>query len=268
MKIEIRPPSNTLIITNVSDEVLNEPQEFIKFLSQDHKYCIQLISLIKFGRIILVCESKDIAIEVKNRINKSSQWCHFKISFSIRDNDYVTSHPTLCPNQDHDEIEDIVNSLNLTSDDATIDYLELPLDLGSRRFLISPPRSPPPDWDHWDRVEEGPNEKPIYSSEDISHLLWQKLGGMDSSIVRKYQHEDENGHGHAHVHVHDQVDEESSIQKDDEEVDIKIKPEVLFEGLQEGVPAIIIDPAKLLPRKNKSGSSVIPKTAIPPREFE
>lgn len=231
-----RAPSNTLIVTNVDDHTLSHPEEFIGFLVQNHKNCIQLISLIKFGRIILVCEDKYVAINVKESLLESSEWSNLKISYSIRDNEYF-------------------NLLSGTEDDdgaIPMDYLELPLEVGSKRFLISPPRSPPPDWDQWDKVEEGPNRKAIYSPEDVSHLLWQKLGGMDSSIVRKYQEE--------------QLEDDDSFynQHRDNEVDIKTHREVLFEGLDDGIPAIIIDSDQSVPRKTKTPPASIPKTALPP----
>lgn len=82
----------------------------------------------------------------------------------------------------------------------------------------------PHDWDHWDKLEEGPNEKAIYSPEDLSSLLWERLGG---NMVRKYQ-DDSN----------------------------QVREEVLYN--EEGVPAIVLDKSE-----NEVLEEKLPKTSMP-----
>lgn len=82
----------------------------------------------------------------------------------------------------------------------------------------------PHDWDHWDKLEEGPNEKAIYSPEDLSSLLWERLG---DNMVRKYQ-DDSN----------------------------QVREEVLYN--EEGVPAIVLDKSE-----NDVLEEKLPKTSMP-----
>lgn len=237
MTSSVRPATNSLILTNVLDEILHDPHELIMDLAQRHEYCIELTSLTKFGRIILVFESSTAATEVMGLLHRSSKWQDINVTYSIRDNEFGKSTmKSIFIN-----FEELSVLLNSDENNRMIDYLQLPLDAESKRFLISPPLSPPPGWDHWDKVEEGPHNGPMM--EDISRLLWEKLGGNDSSMVRKFQNE--------------------NIEPDDEgHVDLSVKPEVLFEGLDEGVPAIIIDPSSTVPLKNKQHKP-LPKTAFP-----
>jgi hypothetical protein len=205
-------------------------------LAQRHEYCIELTSLPKFGRIILVCESSTAATEVMGLLRRSPKWNGIDVSYSIRDNEFgKTSMKSISIN-----IEELATLLDI-EDNRMIDYLQLPLDAESKRFLISPPLSPPPGWDHWEKVEEGPHNGSMI--QDISRLLWEKLGGNDSSIVRRFQNE--------------------SIEPEDEgHVDLSIKPEVLFEGLDDGVPAIIIDPSSTDTSQIKQHKP-LPKTVFP-----
>lgn len=225
----IRNPTNTLILTNVASGTLNDPSPLVEFLSKKN-YTIELVALPKFGRILVICDITENSQEVLQSLKLSSEWGYLGITYSIRDN--------------HWSILDSDADLFASKVDSK-DYLELPLEDGSRRFLISPPLSPPAEWDHWDRVEEGPNSKSVYSPQDLSHLLWERLGGLQSSDVRKYQDED--------------------IEENEYEIrDMKTEPEVLFEDIDNGVPAIVLDTVN---NKNKSDAlskKPIAKTSIPP----
>lgn len=219
-----RSPTNTLILTNTGDELLSSPQPLMGFLAHD-KEPAELVALPKFGRLLLVCESPAAAAHVKALL-KASEWSYLRVSYSIKDNDMTTlEQPQLVTQQ--------------------MDYLELPLDIGSRRFLISPPLSPPAEWCHWDKVEDGPNKEAVHAPEELSHLLWERLGGFESSNVRKYNGEsdDEDQYG--------------------DNVDIQSAPEVLFEDIDNGVPAIVLDTVK---NRNKKVLVPIAKTAMPPMD--
>ena len=225
----IRNPTNTLILTNLGSGILNDPSPLVEFLSKKN-YTIELVALPKFGRILVICDITETSQEVLLSLKHSSEWADLGITYSIRDN--------------HWSILGSDADLFASKADSK-DYLELPLEDGSRRFLISPPLSPPAEWDHWDKVEDGPNAKSVYSPQDLSHLLWERLGGLQSSDVRKYQDEE--------------------IEENEYEIrDMKTEPEVLFEDIDNGVPAIVLDTVN---NKNKSDAlskKPIAKTSIPP----
>lgn len=208
----MKGPTNTLILTNVLEGVLQNPQPLIEFLSQSN-FVIELVSLTKFQRILVICENVLEALDIKRMIEKANSWNGLKISFSMKDNEFGKD-------MDHFVGGDHV------------DYLELPLESGSRRFLISPPESPAPGWDQWNKVEEGPNKTSVYSPEELSHLLWERLGGFDSTKVKKYTQP--------------------------EEVDIYRKPEILFQDIDNGVPAIMLDSVGGEARGAKFGKTMMP----------
>lgn len=225
-----RNPTNTLILTQVDGGLLQNPTPLLEYLSTNG-YIMELVALPKFQRILLICESSVVAQAINESL-KSSQW-NFKVTYSIKDNHLaITDHPELLPTED------------------TILYLELPSEDGSKRFLISPPLSPPPEWDHWDKVEDGPHSKSVYSPQELSHLLWERLGGFDSSDFRKYQGEDDPVEG--------------------EETVVASEPEVLFKDIDNGVPAIVLDTMSNREKRpsvtNSAFKSSIPKTSMPPLE--
>lgn len=219
-----RSPTNTLILTNTGDELLNRPQPLMGFLARD-KAPAELVALPKFGRLLLVCESAAAAVNVRALL-KASEWSYLRISYSLHDNHMTTL----------DESQLVMEE---------VEYLELPLDVGSRRFLISPPLSPPAEWSHWDKVEEGPNKESVHAPEELSHLLWERLGGFGSSNVRKY---------------HGESDDEDD---DDDGIDLQAAPEVLFEDINNGVPAIVLDTVK---NRNMKPSARIGRTPMPPMD--
>lgn len=51
-----RKPTNTLIITNIDDSLLSNPEPIISLLG-DQPYMIELIVLMKFKRILLYCQT-------------------------------------------------------------------------------------------------------------------------------------------------------------------------------------------------------------------
>lgn len=225
----MKEPTNSLILRNLDPELLNDTRKLVQLISMRH-FNVELVSLPKFGRVIIICSSSQVAAELRDYLQEGLGQ-RAKISYSMRDNTLRLLDDGLWA---------------LTSQDT--EYLELPLEDGSRRFLILPPLSPQNEWDDFDKAEEGPNKKSIYSPSELSHLLWDRLGGFDSSHVRRFQ-DDESG-------------SDSQAEEDPGEacVDISKQPEVLFENIDNGVPAIILDKV----RNREANKRVIPKTAIPP----
>lgn len=215
-----RQPTNTLIITRLCPEILSNTNSIVDLLAS-RNYNVELVALPKFERYIVICPSATVATHVRDFL-KDSLPPHTIISFSIKDNALGILHDDLWCLQD------------------TTTYLELPLQEGSRRFLISPPLSPHSEWEDFGKEEEGPNKKAVYSAEELSHLLWDRFGGFDSSHVRKfYADEDE----------------------DDQSIDISDKPHILFEDISNGVPAIVLDSVT---NQARTSTKPLPKTALPP----
>ncbi|EGV60094.1 hypothetical protein CANTEDRAFT_126964 [Yamadazyma tenuis ATCC 10573] len=209
----VRFPTNTLIITQVSDAFLDDPNELVKFLAS-HNITCELVSLRRFGRILLICDDHQVSQSIRQLLQNSPQWSHLAVTFSLQDNELTSGR----------EVSE------------KMDYLELPAQDGSRRFLISPPLSPPPEWDHWDKVEEGPHRTAMTNPEELSHLLWERLGGVNSTEVRRFQAEDTR--------------------------DLKIEPQVVFEDIDNDVPAILLDRVDY---EQPSGpSKPVFKTSLPP----
>ncbi|KAI3407119.1 hypothetical protein KGF56_000107 [Candida oxycetoniae] len=216
----MRRPTNSLILTNLEEKVLENPQELIDFLCEDEDYIVEFICLCKLSRIVLICETSSIAQSIKQKIGNDMRWRYIKVSFSMKDNAFDVSKQDLEVGRREDK-----------------NYLELPHDLDVKRFLISPPMSPRSGWDNWNKTEEGPNEKAIYSPEELSEILWERLGGEESKLVRRYN--------------------ETSR----ETINYEIERELLFEGIENGVPAIVLDSVgKCEVEEN------MPKTSMPPVE--
>lgn len=197
-----RPATNSIILTQVDDY---DP----RLIPFPDAVPIEVVALPKFGRMIVICPDSTVATTVKDTLTEQG----YRASFSLQDNKYT--------------------SLDGYDVGPDVEYLELPLEAGSRRFLISPPRSPPAEWNHWDTEEELPNPVP-YLSQDLSHLLWEKLGG---GKVQKI-------HG----------------DNDSDDTNTNVTTEVLLEQRQ-GVPAIIIDSDDHVVKDNKR--SHLPKTSLP-----
>lgn len=218
-----RQPTNTIIVSRLTGALKNDPNVLVELLAAEGLK-VELISLPKFERYIIICGTPALAIYVRDYLaSKLEKGVSF--SFSIKDN-----HLQL--------LED--ESWTLKADDTQ--FLELPLEEGSKRFLILPPLSPQNEWDDYDKVEDGPNEKAIYSPEELSHLLWDRFGGFESSHVRRYQ-------------------EDESDEEEVELLDIKQQPEVLFENIDNGVPAIVVDSVR---NQKSRRTPPLPKTAMPP----
>ena len=66
-----RKPTNTLIITNIDDSLLSNPEPIISLLG-DQPYMIELIVLMKFKRILLYCQTSKIATKTKTFL--LNQW--------------------------------------------------------------------------------------------------------------------------------------------------------------------------------------------------
>lgn len=234
-KSSSRSPTNTLILTNVSEEVLKDPSLLVNFLSHK-KHLIELVALERLQRIIIICETSITATEIAEYIAQSPQWHNIRISYSLKGNQYTRLNREVWDKDLQQEK----------------DYLELPAEIASKRFLISPPLSPPAEWDLWDKVEEGPNQQTIHSPEDISHLLWERFGGFESSDVKK-------------VYPGSSDQEESKADSP-----AKYEPAVLFKDIDNGVPAIVLDSAQNeSPEIAKNQPSrTLGKTSMPPADSE
>jgi hypothetical protein len=136
--------SNTLILTGLTDEKLNS-NAFIHSLQQvlltrqAPTQATQFIILKSFHRILIIFETHETSTQFRDIYRAIGLTEGFSCGFSL--NDY-SSH------------------LN--------NYLELPSN--SRMFLISPPASPPVDF-NYDATEEDPNKLQIYTHEDIQEML-------------------------------------------------------------------------------------------------
>lgn len=180
-----------------------------------HNHIVELIALPRFQRLLVICENTRVSAQIAALLQQDFG---FGVSYSIRDVPLaVTAGPQYAENDK--------------------DYLELPLEDGSRRFLISPPLSPPAEWDHWDKVEEGPNQQAVHSPQELSHLLWERLGSTSSNQVRRL-------HGQSAP------------------VDLDIEPMLLFENIDNGVPAIILDSAEN--EQPKTQGITVARTPMPP----
>lgn len=251
----MRQPTNTLILTELDSSLLNNPSNLLEYISQHNNNLIELIVLIKFSRILIICESSSIATDILNLL-KSSPF-NIRISYSLRDNKFNLNQSDLT-----------INHL-----DQDMQYLELPSEAGSRRFLISPPLSPPAEWDHWDKVEEGPNQKTLYSPEELSHLLWERLGGFDSEFVRRFQGDEgiDQG-GDLITNNGNNGISKRKVKLPSTAINIKREPELLFQDIKEnGVPAIILDTTNNADIEYEDTTTTLirpptplPKTSLPP----
>lgn len=218
-----RAPTNSLVIYRLDSHLLTDPGYLARLLAS-RNFNLELVHLPKFLRYILVCASSTVATEVKKYL-ESTLGTKAVVDYCIKDNPSLT----------------LQNDLWCLDSDR-LDYLELPLEEGTRRFLILPPLSPHTEWDDYHKTEDGPNKQSVYSPEELSHLLWDRLGGFDSTRVRKF-------------HLEDSDDEP----EDGEQcLDIS-NPQVLFENIDKDVPAIVVDSVK-----NQGPRKIMPKTALPP----
>lgn len=230
-----RTATNSLILTNLESD-LKSPQSVAKLLASKAIQA-ELVYLPRFERYIVICPSIKISEETKQFLEETMGE-KARVSFSLRDN------PLSLPRDD---------SWALKSGPEEMDFLELPLEEGSKRFLILPPLSPQSEWDDFNKVEDGPNKKAIYSPDELAHLLWDRLGGFQSPQVRRFQDDD----GEVKP-----LEEWSSDKKKFPVYDMVTEKSVIFEDLPAGVPAIVVD--KVINR-DPSPKKTIPKTAIPPK---
>lgn len=219
-----RQPTNSLILTKLDPRLVDDPDS-VAVLLASRSFNVELVFLRKFLRFIIVCASPLVASIVREFLS-AELGSKAQVGYSIRDNTLRL-------------LEDQLWALQAEKQD----YLELPLEEGSRRFLILPPLSPQSEWDDYHKEEDGPNTKAVHSPDELSHLLWDRLGGFDSGVVRRF---------------HLDSDDESEA---DEEVDIAAQPQLLFEDIENGVPAIVVDSVSNQGKKIKGR---LPKTAIPP----
>ncbi|WPK25607.1 hypothetical protein PUMCH_002928 [Australozyma saopauloensis] len=224
-----RTKTNSLILSDLQGSIASDPQEVAKALA-DAGFQSELVFLPRFKRYIVICLTKDMSEKAKHFLEQQFEGAA-KVSYSLRDN------PLLMP-------FDGTWALKL----ETTDYLELPLEEGSKRFLILPPLSPQSEWDDYGKTEEGPNKKAIYSPDELAHLLWDRLGGFESTQVRRFEVEEER--------PEDVLATEKPI------FDIAGLEEILFEDIPAGLPAIVVDKVS---NRAPQIRRAMPKTAIPPK---
>lgn len=231
-----RTPTNSLIVSRLDSSLINNPTVIADLLASKN-FQVELVFLPKFARYIVICSTSLVASQIREFLHENLQG-KAQVTFSIKDNFLPI-------------LEDHLWLLQTEDGDST-SYLELPLEDGSRKFLISPPLSPHSEWDDYNKAEDGPNTKLIYSPAELSHLLWDRFGGFDSGRVRRFELSD------------DENDEEKSNEDlsvlEKEYLDISEQPHVLFENIDNGVPAIVVDSVR---NQRKSGIP-LPKTAMPP----
>lgn len=216
-----RPATNTLIVTKLSEDI-KDPAVLAHLLGSK-ELNVELVHLPKFDRYIIICASATLASFVRDYL-QSALPKSVHIGFSIRDNDLS-----------------FLGDQNWALEQGQSDYLELPSEEGSRRFLILPPLSPQTEWNDYNKVEDGPHPKAVYSPEELSHLLWDRFGGFDSSRVKRFQ-------------------DESEDEDDEDTIDISSQPQILFENIDNGVPAIVVDSV----RNQQGKPKPMPKTTMPP----
>lgn len=206
-------------------------------LIASHNLPVELVFLPRFQRYIVICPNPQISQQTKLFLEEQLK-DRADVSYSMRNN------PLLVPCDGNWALE---------SDSKTIDYLEIPLEEGSKRFLILPPLSPQNEWDHYDMREEGPNKTAVYSPDELAHLLWDRLGGFRSTRVRRFEEEapEENS---------DSENESTLKRKQLPIYDLSTEKHVLFENIPAGVPAIVLDTVS----NHGPSARSIPKTAIPP----
>lgn len=233
-----RTATNSLILTNLKGSFKNDPQVLAHMLAS-HSVRSELVYLPRFMRYIVICPSIEVSEQTKQFLEENLG-NSATISFSMRNNNL------LIPCDD---------SWALQVGPTDIEYLELPLEEGSKRFLILPPLSPQNEWDLYDKVEEGPNKKAIYSPDELAHLLWDRLGGFESSTVRKFENE-----------IGECQDSEPNlspvISNDVSVYDISEQKDILFQDIPNGLPAIVVDKVD---NQGQGRGKIIPKTARPPK---
>ncbi|RKP30786.1 hypothetical protein METBISCDRAFT_15486 [Metschnikowia bicuspidata] len=213
-----RKPTNSLILTHLDPDLLADPQAMVRVL-KCHAVQSELVYLPRFLRYVVICPSAYASQQTKDFLQQKLQ------------NRACVSY-TLLENRLHMPYDD---SWALSE---AVDYLEIPLEEGSRRFLILPPLSPPCEWEGYKQLEDCPSMKTIYSADELANLLWDRLGGFNSTPVRHFET--------ALLPVYD----------------LARHKHFLFENLPLGVPAIVVDQAD---KRGSAPTTRLPKTSVPPR---
>lgn len=279
-----RAVTNTLLITDVPLAIWANPRELISLVAQVTKTAAEMVLLPKFGRILLICESEAVSSAVASAMRDCEKWNGLKLSYTLRNNKPCRSSHRGADDSDSPISPEHVKSADTLSqqhcsvgnihdygDHSSAEFLELPLEEGLRRFLISPPASPPDDWNYWDKQEDHPHPKPVYAPEELTGLLWTRLGGTSSSLARKYREADSE----AIVNETSEISLQPRVQflpeGDDEIVDFSAGTHILFQDRNSDRPVIMIDYAKnrelgIEGRGMKSSPTpkVFPRTAMPP----
>lgn len=213
-----RDPTNTLIITK-AELLMQEPQPLIDLL-YNNGLIAEMVTLPKLDRILVVCQTESLAQEASQLVK--GEWPDLSVTYSFLSLDQSVEEN----NQNNQQ-------------------LQVPEDTNARRFLILPPALPPPEWDHWHRVEEGPHPHAIYDPEDMAHMLWERLGGFDSSMVRRFRPDLALD---LDLSLDADVDLDTNLakylrppSKAQSLHDFKQHPEILFSGIKDNMPAIMLD---------------------------
>ncbi|CCH45262.1 Calcipressin-like protein [Wickerhamomyces ciferrii] len=170
--VELEDVTNTLILTGISLENLENnqfiadlQQEIVSKISNDDSDFVQFVVLKTFRRILIIFNNKVSSIDLYKHFKNSRN--DFKAGYSLHD--YANF-----------KIED--NSLELPDN--------------SRMFLISPPASPPIDFDY-DREEEEPNKTQIYTHEELKEIFEKNQKNLEDIVhenmkTTKYSNNESN----------------------------------------------------------------------------
>lgn len=227
-------PTNTLILTGFSESEISD-KEIIQSLQDQiikHTPSLETIkfSILKsFKRILIVFERIDSSATLY-KILKEAQ---FKVGFSSQNN-----------------YDDFV----LTPEGYKFDtreYLNLPSH--GNTFIISPPPSPPNGW--VSGSEEAPDNRAIYSPEELGELLYKRVEGDKLQKLFNGSVDD----------LQDSEEEESG--EDDAPTPKSVTQEVLLDSHKLTSPIIVLEAPdnEKLNLNLKTNKKKPQKVAVPPK---
>lgn len=153
--VELEDITNTLILAGISLENLDD-NIYINTLQQEiianipNTDLVQFVILKTFKRILIIFNNKASSVQVYEHFKSTRK--DFKAGYSLHD---------------------------YSSFDIKDNYLELPDN--SRMFLISPPASPPIDF-NYDQVEEEPNKLQIYTHEELKEIFLKNNSELEDLV--------------------------------------------------------------------------------------
>ena len=211
-----RKPTNSLILTHLDPNLLADTLAIARVL-KCHAVQSELVYLPRFLRYVVICPSAYASQQTKDFLQQKLG-NRARVSYTFFE-----------------------NRLHVPYDDSwalseALDYLEIPLEEGSRRFLILPPLSPPCEWEGYKQLEDCPGMKTIHSADELANLLWERLGGFNSTPVRRF--------GEVAGEDTGALDADGSAETALLPVyDLVRHKHFLFENQPLGIPAIVVDQA-------------------------